>query len=875
MTPEEWRDIKTVFQRALMLPPADRTVFLAAQSDTVRREVSSLLRAYEDHNAFPETSGSDTPATAPSDPELIGRCFGPYRVLSQLGEGGMGTVWLAARVDGLFTRRVALKLVHPVLMGRSMSERVAREREILASLNHPNIAQLFDAGFAEDGQPYLALEYVEGTPLTKYCDDHHLGVRERLVLFRQVLGAVQYAHSHLVIHRDLKPSNILVSEDAKAHLLDFGIAKLLTPGAAQETQITQIAGRPLTPDYAAPEQIAGAATGTAVDVYALGVILYGLLSGERPYRLTHPSRGALEEAILRTEPVAPSRLPLTREAAQARATSTHKLALSLKGDLDTIVGKALKKSPSERYASASVFDADIGRFLCGDVILARPDSVVYRARKFGARHRLEIAGIAVLMLTLAAAIPKYLTTAPAAFAPPPHSIAVLPFVNMSGDKGQEYFSEGLTEELLNSLSRINELQVAARTSSFSFQGEHPDITTVAHKLNVGAVLEGSVRRSAHTVRVTTQLINGVTGFQLWSQTYDRDLGDVLKLQAEIATAVASALKVALLGDEAAKIVVGGTRNPAAFDSYLRATTTYSGIWDKKHHEAAIASYTEAMRLDPEYALAYAARSFEYLTFAGHWATTALERRSFIDKSHADANEAIALAPSLGEGHLALASVYLALFEFKRASEEYERAVTLAPGNVGILRSYGQFAVSMGRGDDGAAALRHAVALDPLNPISYAMLGVGLFNLRRYPEAIEAGKNAQVRSHEAAFAADLLGFAYYQRGDFESARLSCEKLAATDTTSQACLAVTYDKLGRHADAETMLAKIRATAGDTWATMYSGIYAQWGDSARALDWLETAMRLRDPELAELKANPLLDPLRRQPRFQAIERALRFPD
>jgi serine/threonine protein kinase len=312
MTPEEWRHIKTVFQHALELPPADRTVLLAAQSDTVRREVESLLHAYEHNNAFPETSSSDTPAAVQSDQELVGRRFGPYRVLSQLGEGGMGTVWLAERVDGLFTRRVALKLVHPVLMGRSMSERVAREREILASLNHPNVAQLFDAGFAEDGQPYLALEYVEGAPLTKYCNDHHLSIGERLVLFRQVLGAVQYAHSHLVIHRDLKPSNILVSDDGQAHLLDFGIAKLLTPGAAQDTQLTQIAGRALTPDYAAPEQIAGAATDTATDVYALGVILYELLSGERPYHLKRPSPGALEEAILHTEPVAPSRLPLAQ-----------------------------------------------------------------------------------------------------------------------------------------------------------------------------------------------------------------------------------------------------------------------------------------------------------------------------------------------------------------------------------------------------------------------------------------------------------------------------------------------------------------------------------------------------------------------------------
>jgi TolB-like protein len=237
----------------------------------------------------------------------------------------------------------------------------------------------------------------------------------------------------------------------------------------------------------------------------------------------------------------------------------------------------------------------------------------------------------------------------AAFNPPPHSIAVLPFVNMSGDKEQEYFSEGLTEELLNSLSRINALQVAARTSSFSFQGEHPDIATVAHKLNVAAVLEGSVRRSAHTVRITTQLVNGVTGFHVWSQTYDRDLGDILQLQSDIATAVASALKVTLLGDEESKIELGGTRNPAAFDAYLRATKTYWAHFSNlKDTEPAIAGYTEAIRLDPDYALAYSGRSIAN-AHAVAGATTTSTIRAGLDKAEADARKAIALAPDMSEG----------------------------------------------------------------------------------------------------------------------------------------------------------------------------------------------------------------------------------
>jgi WD40 repeat protein/serine/threonine protein kinase len=333
--------------------------------------------------------------------QLAGKRVGPYRLLSLLGQGGMGSVWLAERADGLFARQVALKLVHPALVGRTVSERFAREREILASLSHPNIARLFDAGFAEDGQPYLALQYVAGEPITTYCDRSRLDINQRLQLFLQVLSAVQYAHANLVIHRDLKPSNILVTENGQAQLLDFGIAKLLTEGQAKETELTQLGGRALTPDYAAPEQIRGAPITTAADVYALGVMLYELLTGERPYRLKRDSRGALEEAILQAEPVSPSRVPFSEPATQARATTARRLSKALKGDLDTIVMKALKKAPAERYATANAFGEDVRRFLRGEVVLAQRDSVAYRTLKFARRHRVAIGSVSILILTLA------------------------------------------------------------------------------------------------------------------------------------------------------------------------------------------------------------------------------------------------------------------------------------------------------------------------------------------------------------------------------------------------------------------------------------------------------------------------------------------
>jgi TolB-like protein/tetratricopeptide (TPR) repeat protein len=461
----------------------------------------------------------------------------------------------------------------------------------------------------------------------------------------------------------------------------------------------------------------------------------------------------------------------------------------------------------------------------------------------------------------------------AAFNPPPHSVAVLPFVNLSGDKEQEYFSDGLTEEILNSLTHINELQVSARTSSFSFRGKDTDISTVAHKLNVASILEGSVRRSGHTVRITTQLINAVTGFHLWSETYDRNLSDVLKLQTDIANAVAGALKVTLLGNLAAKIELGGTHNPAAFDAYLRGAKALASPGDVKALETAIAAYTEAIRLDQSYALAFASRSVAYSIYAGTGARGAAIQGSF-DKAHADAREAIALAPDLADGHSALA-VYLesGLLDFARATEEFERALALAPGNAFVLRASGRFLVYMGQSDEGISAARRAVALDPLNPRSHSDLGGALYYAHRYREAIAAYADSIGLDPAYKETYGDRGLAYYKLGDLQSARSTC--LSNSDYwVSQWCLAVVYDKLGGQADAKAELARLTAVFGDAAAYQYATIYAQWGNTPKALEWLDTATRLRDPGLAQLKTDPLMDPLRKEPRFQVIEQALNFP-
>jgi TolB-like protein len=473
----------------------------------------------------------------------------------------------------------------------------------------------------------------------------------------------------------------------------------------------------------------------------------------------------------------------------------------------------------------------------------------------------------------AAAPPVAQSTPAIAFNPPPHSIAVLPFVNMSGEKEQEYFSDGLTEELLNSLAEINGLQVAARTSAFSFKGKDTDIGTIARKLNVGAVLEGSVRRSSHTVRITAQLIDAVTGFHLWSKTYDRDLGDVLKLQTQIATAVADALKVTLLADTAAKIELGGTHNPAAFDAQLHALRA-ADAGGAKNYLSAVAAYTDAIRLDPNYALAFAGRSFTQTLYASQNAPLA-EVRQYFDKALADAHQAIALTPELAEAHLAL-GFYLAngALDLRQAGDEFERARALAPGAATILRVSGLYAVMTGHSEAGITELERAVTLDPLNATTHHLLGFGLYLAHRYEQALAANAEAISLDPDLLRAYEYSGLTDYQLGNLAGARAICEA-RPNFWGAQWCLALTYQKLGRHPDAQAAVAKIQAMMGDTMAYQYSTIYAQWGDTAKALEWLESAMRLRDPGLSLLKVDPLMDPLRKEPRYQAIERELKFPD
>ncbi|HKS58812.1 MAG TPA: protein kinase [Steroidobacteraceae bacterium] len=405
----QWQRIAPYLDQALDLPGEERERWLNELAHAHPDIADAVRKLLQEHADLQQRGFLAAPILNPVRQALLretagaGEQVGAYRLIREIGRGGMSSVWLAQRCDGQLQRDVALKLPLQGPRKAEFVERFKRERDILATLTHPNIARLYDAGVTTAGQPYLAMEHVDGKSLTTYCDDARLSIRERLRLFLQVLAAVEFAHSQLVLHRDLKPSNILVTPQARVVLLDFGIAKLLSPdapSAGAADPITQFAEGPLTPDYASPEQLAAQPVGTASDIYSLGVVLHEVLVGTRAFGAVRVSRRQLEEAILTRDPPRPSQLNPTDAVAAARRTTPRRLAQTLKGDLDTIVLKALKKAPAERYLSVGAFSQDIANYLASLPVSARPDSGWYRTRRFVARHKVQVTAAVAAVLAL-------------------------------------------------------------------------------------------------------------------------------------------------------------------------------------------------------------------------------------------------------------------------------------------------------------------------------------------------------------------------------------------------------------------------------------------------------------------------------------------
>jgi serine/threonine protein kinase len=423
--PEKWEQVKELFALAQEREPGERSNFLrqaCAGDDSLRAEIESLLASFDGADSFLE----DCPAAdllSEQSRAIAGKKIGAYRILREIGRGGMAVVYLGERDDQSYRKQVAIKMVKPGIDTEQILHRFRNERQTLAALDHSNIVKLLDGGSTEDGSPYLVMEYVEGLPIDQYCDLHMLSIDDRLRLFRQVCSAVQYAHENLVIHRDLKPGNILIAKGGVPRLLDFGIAKLLNPEFFQTPLVTRTNWRPMTPEYASPEQIRGQAITTAADVYSLGILLFELLTGRRPYRTEGQSLLEMERLVCEGEPERPSvviqSIAIQREEGTAvredkagtattpewissqRGLQPAELQRRLRGDLDTITMKAIEKDPGRRYATASELSADIGRYLSHEPVLARPASATYRTRKYIRRHPVGVTVVAGVVLLLA------------------------------------------------------------------------------------------------------------------------------------------------------------------------------------------------------------------------------------------------------------------------------------------------------------------------------------------------------------------------------------------------------------------------------------------------------------------------------------------
>ena len=788
----------------------------------------------------------------------IGQLLGDrYRIERELGEGGMGVVYLAAdeQVSG---ERFAIKVLKEELRPEALAllrEEVRKTRK----LSHPNIVDVHSVNV--DGQRlYVLMEYLEGKSLDRLLDEEFgrgMPFSHAWPIIEDVGAALGNAHDHNVIHSDLKPANVFLTTSGRTKLLDFGIARV-SRGPLLHASPGQ---RALTPGYASCEMLEGKEADRRDDIYSFACVIYEMLCGDRPFgELT-----ALEarQAGTRVPPIQWLSREQNAALAQALAFDRESRTSSLEVLLEAL---AADHMPPPGRPIAFLGTAIVA-------VLAGVGLTYLILDKFWvSRHSVVVQSSA--QETQREAAPAALA---AVFDPPPHSIAVLPFVNMSGDERQEYFSDGVSEELIDALSHVAALQVSARTSSFTFKGKNVDAGTIARKLNVGAILEGSIRRSGNMVRITAQLVNASSGFHMWSQSYDRNLRDILTLQTDIASAVAREMQVKLLGDETARMEAGSTRSPAAYDAYLRGKQIEVTAQDLAATRRALAAFDQAIALDPNFAAAHAQRA-RALRYMAAFSTEPAATREFYAQARQAAERAVALAPDYADAHMVLGWHVLVngFLDFRAAAREMDRAMALAPGSAAVLDSYAGFQGIIGHHDAALTAMRRAIRLDPQNSRYREHLLESLWMARRFEDVLIAAPDARELNPQGYEAGIYSATSYLALGQPELARQTCESPATPleQYDRHMCLALADHALGRTAQAKTELGELQALKGDLGAADYAAVYAQWGDSAAALRWLATAERVYRASLVDLRVNWMFDPIRSKPEFQALERRLNFP-
>ncbi|ABS25754.1 protein kinase [Anaeromyxobacter sp. Fw109-5] len=751
-------------------------------------------------------------AAASSDeppPSLTpGTHVGRYEIIRLLGRGGFGFVYEAHDTD--LHRLVALKVLNPSRVRRSG---VPSEGEAAARLTHPNIAALHDAGTV-GGAPYLVYELLHGETLESRLARGPLRATDAVSVAIGIAGALAHAHAQGVVHRDLKPANVFLTADGDVKVLDFGIALLFGREGPSGG----------TPTYMAPEQRRGEPEDARTDLYALGLVLAEMITG-------------------------------------ARAGSTPAADRRIPAPTRRVMAALLAEDPAARPRSARTAIA----------ALEGARRAAGAPRKARRRALVVLAGLAMVSALAATLLLRDRPPRRASAAPSAPSIAVMPFADLSPEKDQEYFSDGLAEEILNALARIEGLHVAGRTSSFSFKGKTDDVAAIAAKLHVTSLLEGSVRKAGSRVRITAQLLDTKNGYHLWSQTYDRELTDVFVVQEDIARSVVEALRAKLVPAATARISARGTANAAAYDHYLigRELRRHPspGSWRR-----AIAAFERAVALDPGYASGWAE-----LGNAWFWYANERSRIEEVDDGKRRAAEAveraIALAPTLGEAYAVRGTIRAAEQRWSEALADMDRAVSLNPGSADVYWLRGQFLLGpLGRYDAAVEDMRRTADLDPLWPLAWGGLGAALLArderaeaLRMFERAVELNPGADIGRHMIVVTLLLDGRAAEAIPLLERPR-SPWRLQDE--------ALVYHALGDRPRSQRALDALIAEAAGAAAFQIAEVYAWRGERARAFYWLDRAFAQRDAGVSDLLASPLLEAVRDDRRYAAAVARLKLP-
>jgi serine/threonine protein kinase/Tfp pilus assembly protein PilF len=733
----------------------------------------------------------------------INQTISHYKILEQLGQGGMGVVYKA--YDTKLKREVAIKFLSPdISLDDQERERFMIEAQAAAALNHPNIATIHAIEEVND-ELFIVMEYIDGPDLKKKAAGEQLSVDNVIDMAIQIAAGLQAAHEKGITHRDIKPANIMLTSKDQVKITDFGLAKM-----AQASVLTKAGMTVGTMAYMSPEQAQGLEVDQRTDIWALGAVLYEMLTGQQPFAGLYEQ--AVLYAVVNTEP--PALAALRPE---------------IPAELERLVRKALQKNPAQRHQSMNEVTAD-----------------------------LKLAGA------------KAATKLPAPEEKSRLAIAVLPFTDLSPQKDQEYFCDGMTEELIDALTKLEGCRVVSRTSAFAFKGKEQDIRAIGKQLNVSHTLAGSVRKAGNRLRINAQLTNVEDGFQLWSEKYDRELDDVFAIQDDIASALVKKLKMKLTSGQESRLVKRYTENLDAYNLYLQARFHLNKRTEEGLHKG-VAYCEQAIALDPEYALAYAglADGFALLGFQGF-----LPPAEAMPKAKTAAEQALAIDEALAEAHTSRGCIR-AIYErnWPESAKAFKRALELNPNSSSAHYWYALwYLLPTGEFDLCLAEIQKAQELDPLSLVLNTGIGWQFYFAREFDRAIAALKKIIDLDGSFIFAHDVLGQTYAQKGMPEDAIAELEKavnLSNRRTLSLGALGHAYAVAGRRDEARKILTELLEQAKGKYVSAYdiALIYTGMGEAGPALEWLEKAYDEHNGWLSFLNIEPRFDALRPDARFQEL--------